>query len=928
MFTLNYLKPIDSTTATKTFTHKKGKWELTDAYTGGKLFNGYEVGVNSLRDIYESLVVSLDFPAFLIAGGFIEGTTLQGMVRRKRENKDGNSPTIEDRELCYLPVDVDGWEIPDGMAAEQAVDYFIRSELPQEFQHTDYVYQLSSSFGLLSGTTLKAHIFFWLKRPVHNLQMQAWAKDFNESKEWGNIVDPAIYTCSQPLYTQRRICHGSTDPVENPLAYIKKDAQVLDWHPDSCSSRNAPGSPPGDNKPMERKTTSPSGFKIAEATRAIVTGENFHENVRGLALSMMNAGTPSRKVIQHIEGIMQACEVQDERWKERYDDIGRMVDTAKDIVDIPTFDELAGWIEESDSKTVMAGFARRTLHLDPVELKLIITILDDKLGVGPRAITATIKMAQEEADKEKEEYARRKKSEERSSMGVTEIEINNDNHGVATQMVAQLLADSEKYPQVFKMGNSLSIVAKGQPKTVRQMISRQDQGLDFPEMPIIQDITKPLGVLRGRIEQDCIFVNSTGKDIICPDSILGAAQKMYGVKWRPLTGIVEHPFIDDNWNIIQKQGYDARTGLFTVLHHKLKITIMDPKEAYNYLAYEVFDEFPFNSDLDRAVAVGALMTAVQRPYVTGDGGFPGFAIISPKQSSGKTTMAQLINYAIYNRPVAVTSWSDNDEELGKHLLAILREGHSCVLFDNISQGTSIKSDELARAMTTGTYSRRKLGENETEEVPASVMWIFTGNNIKFVGDFATRVLPIKIVPDMERPESRKFSRENIGQWALDNRKKIISAVLSIVLEGKDLKREDYADETRFKMWERFVRKPLAHVSGFDLLDVFSENRLEDDDTVARGHLLVVLKEEFGNGKFKTREIFKACNGSLEAGAFNSDGSEMKMAVIDSFGEKAATNIKTLGRYLSGLENNIIGGYKLVRTDKSQGVNWMILEMEV
>lgn len=898
--------------AAKTFTHTEDGWEVTSSYGKWKYYKGFVHEIANLGEMFELLTENLDYPVFMVQGGFSPAIDLSNPIRRTIKEKDGEPPTIIDRLIRCFCIDVDGWAMDSDIGAKLAIQEFIDNELPPEFSDTTCVYQLSSSFGLFEPE-LKAHLFFWLQEPVTCKALHEWAKNYNKIKGWTkNIIDPAIYTPNQPIYTQRRICEGAPDPVPTLVGYITGANACLDWVPEVVLS--------GGLKVEAQKIR--SQFDISKAIHDIITGDNYHENIRGLTLSWANEGMSLKKIVLQIEGIMQASPEKDQRWQERFDDIARLVEGAIEIVDIVTLEDVCEWVKTVDSETLMVEFAPKISELDPVQLKLAIGVIDEKLNVGPQVLNRAVKQHQLKLHKQKAEYARKKQTKERSAQGIAEITVHQDAIGSATKQVSRILAKTKKKPQVFRLGTGLSIVSNVKPNTVRQCKKMHELGSDYPKLPIAFRLNDNQVELLHIIEQNCAFVTDAGKTITCPEKVLHGVSQMQGINWKSLNGIVEHPFVDDDWNIIQDTGYNEDTGLYAVLHHKLKLTPMSPADAYQFLAYEMFAEFPFASDLDRVAAVGCLLTAIQRPSITGDDGMPGFAITSPTQSSGKTTLAQLISYAAFNRPIAATSWSNKDEELSKHMLGILREGHSCVLFDNMPEGKNVKSNELTKAMTSDSYSTRPLGKNETETVPTSVLWMFTGNNIKFVGDLGSRVLPIRINPEMADPEKRMFARNDIGRWALDNRKKIMSAAISIIMEGRQIIKGQ-TKESRFKHWDKFVRTPLLNVCGFDLLDIFDMNKLDDDELTAKITMLELLHQEFQDEHFKVGDVINTMNGSTESGSFNSTGIELKNAIMGAFGEKATHNPITLGMFLSGIRDKVIGGFELRKEGKLPKLNWRV-----
>ena len=886
--------------ATKTFTWEDGVWKKTFSYKAGKYLTPYIVEVKDLKGFHELLRKIENHPCFMVHGRFKEGVDLNNpIVRRKKINplEPDIKPTIEDRELTLFCLDIDEWPINKTQSANEAIECLI-DELPAEFQESDYVYQFSASYGLTSNK-LKCHLFFWLDKAAPNTQIQKWIKQYNKAKGWGKVIDPSILTCTQPVYTQRRICLENDDPIKEILGYIKKKGELeFEFTINELPQKSAEASP--DRLP----------YDVAEGVKLILNSDDFHNEINKLAMSLLNKKVPEQTIIELIEGSMQSAKQQIsdpqrlEDWQVRFDDIERSVRTAADIVGEPTIEDLRTWVKNSQRKEVRLGFAKKALHLDPVDMKLFVDSVEERLGVGVKNIKDTIKIAKKEAESLADIAKKEAKSRLRESKGVHEIVVTLSNTEEVCAKTSKILAESSNGDQVFKAASGLVKVGCSYPKTIRQVMKKHELGEDFPKMPIIQYFkTFSLG---ARIEKDIAFLNSSGKEIPCPTNVLKIVEEGLSEDFKPLSGIIEHPFVNTDFQIVQKNGYDDQTGLYATLHHKLKVTLMKPKDAYPYLAYEVFDEFPFASDLDRCVAVSALLTCVQRPVIAGDSGFPGFAVISPTQSSGKTTLCQLISYSVYNRAIPATNFTDDENELSKHLLAILREGHACVLFDNMQAGTEVRSNVLAKAMSSDTLSGRLLGDTKTIEVPSSVIWMFTGNSIYMQGDFATRIYPININANMENPDSRHFKRTDIGEWAIDNRKKIISAILSIILAAK--KEVKMAGASRFPLWDRFVRQPLFKVAGIDINEAVNANKKNDSYLQAKINLLKLLEAKYAIGnEFPTSDMMQEAFGNDR----NFDGvpSELGEVLIELLDKKARSS-KSAGRLLSRLEGVVLGGLVL------------------
>ena len=899
-FNFNFLMPLKGV-ATKTFSLEADGWELKKNYKAGKYFKGFEVPVANLEEAYEVLKENQNHSVFNIHGGFIEGIDKSNMVRRKRaDHEDGEKPTLVDRMLSLFCLDIDGYEGGD-------IDHFIQWELPPEFQHADYIYQFSSSYGLTSQS-LKCHLFFWLQEPVHNLDIRGWIKAYNKEKGWGNIIDPSVLNCAQPIYIQKRIIEQGDDPIKDFLGYIPKDGP-LDFKPASLELQ-----PHKSGKKADK-------YDITAGIEKILTSENYHEELRSLALSLINRKVPPGTVKALLEGAMNAArrgQPDEKRWQDRFDDIGRAVTSAVEIVGAVTVEDVLLWVDSAPRREVQADFAQKVLHLSALEKEVVIPELVKKLGFGIQPIKKTIKLAEEADLEERAKAAKEAQTAERLSRGIYELELAPSNSGIVSKKAGTILAKSEKEPTVFQMGGSLVSVGIGVPNTIRQCSKLAELGKDYPPIPVIQRYKKPYYDLAARLGTDAVFINEKGNEVECPMKISYLVGDANNNDFKSLTGIIEHPFINSNWKLVQENGYNETTGLYTMLHRKLKVKKMDADDAFRFIIDEVFAEFPFKTDLDQVAAVAALMTAIQRPTIAGDEGMPGFGIVSPVQSSGKTALAQLISYSIYNRPVAASSWSDDEEEMGKHILAILQEGHSCVLFDNIRQGSTVQSGRLAMAMSNDVFGGRILGENRTTQVPSSVMWLFTGNGIQFIGDFATRVYPITINPKMENPHTRTFKRENIGQWTMDNRKKIISALLSIIIDGKGM--EEIGGSTRFKLWDQFVRRPLFKVSGLDVNDVIINNQKSDPRVLSRQDLIHQLHKIFGEKKFTTREMLSKAFGSFET-----DVTPLGDSLVDIL-DKRAKNSMSLGRIMLGMTDAVYGNLTLTKHN-SNVVYWQVKEIE-
>ena len=107
------------------------------------------------------------------------------------------------------------------------------------------------------------------------------------------------------------------------------------------------------------------------------------------------------------------------------------------------------------------------------------------------------------------------------------------------------------------------------------------------------------------------------------------------------------------------------------------------------------------------------------------------------------------------RPAAA-AWSPNEEERRKALLAYMLEGLGAIVWDNIPRGSQISCPHIEKSCTTALYSDRRLGVSESIAVAASMIHMFTGNNVAARGDLASRSLCVQLEVDRADPENRPF----------------------------------------------------------------------------------------------------------------------------------------------------------------------------
>ena len=429
--------------------------------------------------------------------------------------------------------------------------------------------------------------------------------------------------------------------------------------------------------------------------------------------------------------------------------------------------------------------------MDPGQQRQIIEWVNNRTGAGVQVLKEDLRAAKEEWELERIQAANDNLLAKIEAQGRTSVFYRPVALPTILLEVESAVFQDERNDLVLTHTQGLVTVTRKRPSTVREVVREREK--ESTEAPLGLAINRykqhELGI---RLMASCAFLERGAfgaiYEVPAPPKLVHTMLEVSHKRARALVGIIEHPAVKPDGSLIQGSGFDPGTGFYTNVPAEMVpelpeiITEKIAAQSYAWICDQALADFPFATELDRAGAVAMILTTIQRRLLIGSEGVPMFATSAPVQGTGKTALIRLMSHLVHGTSVPVTSWPTNDEEMGKHLLAILMEGLPIVLFDNLPEGGRIESDELAKACTAEKYRRRILGENREGEAPTNVVWCFTGNNIQPVGDFNTRTLSIYLDANCENPDRRPFSRDDIEAWCLDHRAEFLYHAL-IILAG-------------------------------------------------------------------------------------------------------------------------------------------------
>jgi hypothetical protein len=386
------------------------------------------------------------------------------------------------------------------------------------------------------------------------------------------------------------------------------------------------------------------------------------------------------------------------------------------------------------------------------------------------------------------------------------VEVSNDEHTVNQKVIDVLKDDSELYQ---RGSDFVRVVTDARPSDgIRRA------------MCVTRIVIVTLPYLRDRICRLIDFRKLTAakdgpelKPVNVPNwCVQGVGAARYWPEIRPISGVITTPVVREDGSLINKPGYDEQTGLFfepidEVLQLPDNPSKDDAKEAANRLL-DVFSDFPFARSEHRAALLAYILTLLSRQ--TFDGPSPLFLLDANVRGSGKSLIVDLVSIITSGHDISRMSNPKDDDECRKRITALALAGDRAALIDNVAGNLGCPS--LDAALTSTQWKDRILGRSEIVELPLTVTWAATGNNVMLAADTSRRVVHIRLESPEERPEERDgFRHPNIRCHVRENRRALLTDALTIVSAfikaGKP--NQDLPPWGSFEGWSDVVRQAVV-----------------------------------------------------------------------------------------------------------------------
>lgn len=385
--------------------------------------------------------------------------------------------------------------------------------------------------------------------------------------------------------------------------------------------------------------------------------------------------------------------------------------------------------------------------------------------------------------------------------------------------------------------------------------------------------------------------------------------------WPQLRAIACHPVLFPDGRRVSNCGFDSESGLYIDAQGDWPEIPDRPTQADAARARETiehfFRNFPFASEVDKAVALSMLLTAIMRPALDLA---PGHAADATAPGSGKSLYVDAVSIIATGNEASVLEYSRKPEEFTKALDAALIAGDSFISIDNVE--APIEGASLCSTLTQRSRTIRVLGKSKIIVVPCMAAITITGNNIVLKGDIVRRILSFRLNAQCERPELREF-RQDLLLEARERRGELVAASHTIVAAYINAGSPDQGLPPfgGFGQWDKTVRRALVWAGAADPLQ--SVERAYDDNPILEARLSVFTewRKEFDNEVITSADVVKAASAS--------EGLKSVLAPVCMKGREL--DARRLGNWLKRNRDVITGDCVLrrVKRQRQGGHGWRI-----
>lgn len=518
------------------------------------------------------------------------------------------------------------------------------------------------------------------------------------------------------------------------------------------------------------------------------------------------------------------------------------------------------------------------------------------------------------------------------------IVLSQDRPRVVAQALDALALYGYEEPEkkIYRRGTSLVRVLRAQADSPEEDTFRREKGT-----PQIQEIPQSqLDLVLGASAYWVVWKEKNGETEVKPASppeFLPRALLEKG-EWPmldPLTLFTETPVLLSDGTVLQRPGYDRRSGILyepDTIYPTVpdRPTREDVNNALRTLWDPVF-EFPFQETTDFAALVAACLTPLAELTYTSRA--PLFLFDAPAQGSGKSFLAKICGVVATGRVPPSTSFTNDGEELRKRITTHAMKGDRVVIFDNVGESQFLGGDALASALTETRWSDRVLGANRDWSGPLTTTFYATANNCTISTDMARRMLSCTINSKHEKPELRDgFKHKEVIAYVERNHPKLVTAALTILRAYfaagcPEMKHEPWGS---YESWSRIVLGSIVYAGLPDPSPKRAEVSVGDIQTEYDRTFVVALRDfivaEANRAQTKNQVPTRGATSSRIADAIKGGEPVMREA-LEALTQSRQPSAVQISGVLRRLSKKVFSGLYVANLgeDPTKKIRWWSVE---
>jgi len=358
--------------------------------------------------------------------------------------------------------------------------------------------------------------------------------------------------------------------------------------------------------------------------------------------------------------------------------------------------------------------------------------------------------------------------------------------------------------------------------------------------------------------------------------------------WPVLRGVVSHPVVTPEGRVISTPGYDRDTGLLIEITGSWPIPVAPTRDdsvgACARLT-ELLRHYPWVSEVDRAVGLSLLLTAIARPVLPAA---PMHCVDSPEAGSGKSLLVDAAAILASGGPASVMDFGRDAVEAGKRLDAMMLAGDSLIAIDNVE--LPLEGAVLCQALTQTTRRIRVLGGHTVVTIPCVQLITATGCNLTLRGDIVRRAIICRLDAKTDRPELRVIDQDLLAE-VREMRREIVGDLITMMLayQRAGHPHTGVSPLGGFGAWSRMVRHALIWAGEADPCGSMDQIRGNDPSRQNLALVLGAWHAAFG----------KDAATSAEAVARAEDDAGLREALAVVCEKRGVLDTRVLGYWLRG-----------------------------